>query len=158
MATCNVEVESKTLSWVSFPDDSFPDDKHLAGESPSGILTHAKFGELNVGLFKKTIMPVEQVLKDANIKKDDINESSSSYSQGAKEPSQGINHDEAIVYGANRVVFSLEGTADVVLVHPLIMIELIPCNIAIPSYREISNQKHSAILRAQKEDEGAGPE
>ncbi|KAE9386941.1 hypothetical protein BT96DRAFT_948755 [Gymnopus androsaceus JB14] len=136
---CNLEVELKMLSWVSFPDD-----KCLAGELPSGILTHAKFGELNVGLFKKTMMPVEQVLKDANIKKDDINE--------------GINHDEAIVYGANRVVFSLEGTADVVLVHPLIMIELIPCNIAIPSYREISNQKHSVILRAQKENEGAGPE
>ncbi|KAE9393359.1 hypothetical protein BT96DRAFT_1051732 [Gymnopus androsaceus JB14] len=56
-----------------------------------------------------------------------------------KEPSQGINHDGAIVYGANRVVFSLKGTANVFLVHPLIMIELIPCNIAIPSYREISN-------------------
>ncbi|KAE9392364.1 hypothetical protein BT96DRAFT_979444 [Gymnopus androsaceus JB14] len=102
------------LSWVSFPDD-----KRLAGESPSGILTHAKFGELNVGLFKKAMTPVEHVLEDANIKKDDTDE--------------GINHDEAIVYGANRVVFSLEGTTDVVLVHSLIMIELIPCNIAISS-------------------------
>ncbi|KAE9386951.1 hypothetical protein BT96DRAFT_502068 [Gymnopus androsaceus JB14] len=48
-------------------------------------------------------------------------------------------HDEAIVYGATRVVFPSEGTADVFLVHSLVMIELVPCKIAIPSYREISN-------------------
>ncbi|KAE9406324.1 hypothetical protein BT96DRAFT_987751 [Gymnopus androsaceus JB14] len=77
MAMCNLEVESKTLSWVSFPND-----KCLAGELPPGILTHAKFRELNVGLFKKTMMPVEQVLEDANIKKDDTDKSLSSCSQG----------------------------------------------------------------------------
>ncbi|KAE9388024.1 hypothetical protein BT96DRAFT_947897 [Gymnopus androsaceus JB14] len=114
--SCNVEVESKTSSWVSFPHD-----KRL-------------FGELNVGLFKKTMMHVEQVLKDASIMKDDIDEVNS-FSTSAF---LGY-HDEAIVYGATRVVFSLEGTADVFLVHPLVMIELIPCKIAIPFYREISN-------------------
>ncbi|KAE9392348.1 hypothetical protein BT96DRAFT_1000441 [Gymnopus androsaceus JB14] len=102
-ATCNMEIESKKLSWVSFPDN-----KRLAGEPPSVILTHAKFGELNVGLFKKTMTPVEQVLKDANIKKDDIDE---------------------------------------------------PVDWLLAAVEKLNEQqKHSAILKAQKEDEGAGPE
>ncbi|KAH9918256.1 YJL034Wp-like protein [Amylocystis lapponica] len=37
-------------------------------------LTRAKFEELNMDLFRKTMEPVEQVLKDANLKKQDINE------------------------------------------------------------------------------------
>ncbi|KAJ3859932.1 Hsp70 protein-domain-containing protein [Lentinula novae-zelandiae] len=36
------------------------------------ILTRAKFEELNMDLFRKTMKPVEQVLKDGNVKKDDI--------------------------------------------------------------------------------------
>jgi heat shock protein 5 len=34
----------------------------------------AKFEELNMDLFRKTMKPVEQVLKDANVKKEDIDE------------------------------------------------------------------------------------
>ena len=37
-------------------------------------LTRAKFEELNLDLFKKTLKPVEQVLKDANIKKTEIDD------------------------------------------------------------------------------------
>lgn len=40
----------------------------------SETLTRAKFKELNMDLFRKTMNPVEQVLKDANLKKEDINE------------------------------------------------------------------------------------
>jgi heat shock protein 5 len=37
-------------------------------------LTCVKFEGLNMDLFRKTMKPVEQVLKDANVKKEDINE------------------------------------------------------------------------------------
>ena len=37
-------------------------------------LTRAKFEELNMDLFRKTMKPVEQVLKDAGVKKDDIDD------------------------------------------------------------------------------------
>jgi molecular chaperone DnaK (HSP70) len=37
------------------------------GNDFSETLTHAKFEELNIDLFRKTMKPVEQVLKDAKI-------------------------------------------------------------------------------------------
>ena len=33
-------------------------------------MTRAKFEEINADLFRKTLKPVEQVLKDANLKKE----------------------------------------------------------------------------------------
>lgn len=44
------------------------------GNDFSETLTRAKFEELNMDLFRKTMKPVEQVLKDANLKKEDIDE------------------------------------------------------------------------------------
>jgi heat shock protein 5 len=44
------------------------------GNDFSETLTRAKFEELNMDLFRKTLKPVEQVLKDANVKKEDIND------------------------------------------------------------------------------------
>ena len=44
------------------------------GNDFSETLTRAKFEELNMDLFRKTMKPVEQVLKDANLKREDINE------------------------------------------------------------------------------------
>lgn len=44
------------------------------GNDFSDTLTRAKFEQLNADLFRKTMKPVEQVLKDANVKKDEIDE------------------------------------------------------------------------------------
>ena len=44
------------------------------GNDFSETLTRAKFEELNNDLFKKTLKPVEQVLKDARVKKDEVDE------------------------------------------------------------------------------------
>ncbi|KAH9844249.1 heat shock protein 70 family [Rhodofomes roseus] len=38
------------------------------------LTTRAKFKEINMNLFRKTMNPVERVLKDANLKKEDIDE------------------------------------------------------------------------------------
>ena len=44
------------------------------GNDFSETLTRAKFEELNMDLFKKTLKPVEQVLKDGNLKKSDVHD------------------------------------------------------------------------------------
>lgn len=44
------------------------------GNDFSETLTRAKFEELNMDLFRKTMKPVEQVLKDSNLKKENIDE------------------------------------------------------------------------------------
>jgi len=44
------------------------------GNDFSETLTRAEFEELNMDLFRKTMKPVEQVLKDAGLRKEDIDE------------------------------------------------------------------------------------
>ncbi|CAF1332853.1 unnamed protein product [Rotaria sordida] len=78
------------------------------------ILTRAKFEELNIDLFRSTLIPVENVLEDAKLKKSDIadvllvggstripkiRQILKEFFNG-KEPSRGINPDEAVAYGA----------------------------------------------------------
>ncbi|KAJ7620567.1 heat shock protein 70 family [Mycena polygramma] len=131
------------------------------GNDFSETITRAKFEELNMDLFRKTMKPVEQVLKDANVKKEDIDEvvlvgGSTRIPKvqqllkeyfGGKEPSKGINPDEAVAYGAavqGGILSGAEGTADVVLVDvcPLtlgiettggVFTKLIPRNTVIPT-------------------------
>ena len=80
----------------------------------SETLTRARFEELNIDLFKKTVGTVERALKDAGLSKSDIDEivlvggstripkvqSLISEYFGGKEPAKGINPDEAVAYGA----------------------------------------------------------
>eukprot|EP00554_Chaetoceros_debilis_P005514 CAMPEP_0194076292 /NCGR_PEP_ID=MMETSP0149-20130528/3102_1 /TAXON_ID=122233 /ORGANISM="Chaetoceros debilis, Strain MM31A-1" /LENGTH=665 /DNA_ID=CAMNT_0038756995 /DNA_START=50 /DNA_END=2047 /DNA_ORIENTATION=- len=80
----------------------------------SETLTRAKFEELNNDLFKKTLGPVKRVLNDAQMNIEDVDEivlvggstripkvqSLISELFGGKQPSQGINPDEAVAYGA----------------------------------------------------------
>lgn len=49
------------------------------GNDFSETLTRAKFEELNMDLFRKTMKPVEQVLKDAGVKKEEVDEVSRAY-------------------------------------------------------------------------------
>merc|ERR1712046_346701 len=84
------------------------------GEDFSETLTRARFEELNIDLFKKTLGPVGKVMSDAGLKKNEVDEIVlvggstripkvqnllKDYFNG-KEPSRGINPDEAVAYGA----------------------------------------------------------
>ncbi|KAF9981033.1 ATPase with role in protein import into the ER [Modicella reniformis] len=154
-----VEKAKRTLSSqmsVRIEIDSF-----FEGNDFSETLTRAKFEELNVDLFKNTLKPVEQVLKDANLEKKDIHDIVlvggstripkvisllEDYFNG-KKASKGINPDEAVAYGAavQGGVLSGESAADSVLlldVNPLtlgiettggVMTKLIPRNTGIPT-------------------------
>lgn len=80
----------------------------------SSTISRAKFEELNMDLFKKTLVPVTQVLKDAGVSKNKVDEvilvggstripkiqsMLSEYFNG-KELNKSINPDEAVAYGA----------------------------------------------------------
>ena len=92
----------------------------------SHTVTRAKFEEINSDLFRKTLKPVEQVLKDAKMGKDEVDEVVlvggstriprvqqllSSYF-GGKELNRGINPDEAVAFGAAVQAGILSGDAD----------------------------------------------
>jgi heat shock protein 5 len=95
-------------------------------------LTRAKFEELNMDLFKKTLVPVQKVLDDAKLKKHEIHEIVlvggstripkvqqllKDYFNG-KEPNRGVNPDEAVAYGAavqGGILGKEESTDDIVL-------------------------------------------
>merc|ERR1712072_440360 len=108
------------------------------GEDFSETLTRAKFEELNMDLFKGTLKPVQKVLEDADLTKKEIDEivlvggstripkvqSLVKEFFNGKEPSKGINPDEAVAYGAAVQAGVLSGeqdTGDLVLldVNPL---------------------------------------
>merc|ERR1719440_1442868 len=97
----------------------------------SETLTRARFEEINNDLFKSTLGPVKQVLEDSGLKKSDVDEivlvgGSTRIPKvqqlikdffDGKEPSRGINPDEAVAYGAavQAGILSGEGEKDIVL-------------------------------------------
>merc|ERR1719440_1116764 len=80
----------------------------------SETLTRARFEELNLDLFKKTLGPVTKVMEDADMSKTEVDEivlvgGSTRIPKvqtllkdffDGKEPSRGVNPDEAVAYGA----------------------------------------------------------
>ncbi|KAG5457290.1 MAG: heat shock protein 70 family [Olpidium bornovanus] len=127
----------------------------------SESILRAKFEELNNNLFRKTLKPVEQVLKDAKISKADVHDivlvgGSTRIPKvqqlleeffDGKKASKDINPDEAVAYGAavqGGVLSDEEGVGGIVLldVCPLtlgiettggVMTKLIPRNTVIPT-------------------------
>ena len=86
----------------------------MDGVDFSETLTRARFEELNLDLFKKTLGPVQKVMEDADMAKTEVDEIVlvggstripkvqtllKEYFDG-KEPSKGVNPDEAVAYGA----------------------------------------------------------
>ncbi|KAH9246206.1 chaperone DnaK [Batrachochytrium salamandrivorans] len=84
------------------------------GQDFSETLTRARFEELNIDLFKKTLGPLTKVLEDANLKKSEVDEivlvgGSTRIPKvqellkdffNGKELNRGVNPDEAVAYGA----------------------------------------------------------
>ncbi|OZJ05557.1 78 kDa glucose-regulated protein [Bifiguratus adelaidae] len=136
-------------------------ESFFKGKDFSETLTRAKFEELNNDLFRKTVKPVEQVLKDASVTKNEVHDIVlvggstripkvqqllEDYFNG-KKASKGINPDEAVAYGAavqGGILSGEEGNDKVLLldVNPLtlgiettggVMTKLISRNTVIPT-------------------------
>jgi L1 cell adhesion molecule like protein len=89
-------------------------DSLFEGCDYSTTITRARFEELNMDYFKKTMAPVERVLRDAGMSKGQVHEvvlvgGSTRIPKvqallqeffGGKEPNKSINPDEAVAYGA----------------------------------------------------------
>ncbi|OXA59835.1 endoplasmic reticulum chaperone BiP [Folsomia candida] len=155
------EVEKAKRALSSAHQTRIEIESFFDGEDFSETLTRAKFEELNMDLFRSTMKPVQKVLEDADMKKKDVDEivlvgGSTRIPKiqqlvkeffDGKEPSRGINPDEAVAYGAAVQAGVLSGeqdTGDLVLldVNPLtmgietvggVMTKLIPRNTVIPT-------------------------
>jgi heat shock protein 5 len=114
LAKLRREVEKAKRALSSVHQTKVEIESLIDGEDFSSTLTRAKFEDLNSDLFKKTLKPVSQVLKDAGLKKNEIAEvvlvgGSTRIPKiqslirdffNGKEPNRGINPDEAVAYGA----------------------------------------------------------
>jgi heat shock protein 5 len=138
----------------------------MDGIDLSETLTRAQFEKLNLDLFKKTIEPVDQVMKDSGFEKSQIDEIVlvggstripkvqellREYFPG-KELNQGVNPDEAVAYGAAvqaGILSGEQGGQELLLldVTPLTMgvdvkggslSAIIPRNTVIPTTKESS--------------------
>jgi heat shock protein 5 len=131
------------------------------GEDFSETLSRARFEEINMDLFKKTLDPVDKVLEDSKLKKHEIDEvvlvgGSTRIPKiqqllkahfNGKEPNRGVNPDEAVAYGAAvqaGVISGDQGTEQLLLldITPLsqgietvggVMTVIIPRNSNIPT-------------------------
>jgi heat shock protein 5 len=154
-----VERAKKVLSsqtQVRIEIESFHD-----GQDFSETLSRARFEELNDDLFRKTLTPVDKVLADSKLKKQEIDEIIlvggstripkvqaliKEYFNG-KEPNRGVNPDEAVAYGAavqGGVIGGESGTESLLLLDVAalsqgietvggVMTVLIPRNTNIPT-------------------------
>uniref|UniRef100_A0A914VPZ4 Endoplasmic reticulum chaperone BIP n=1 Tax=Plectus sambesii TaxID=2011161 RepID=A0A914VPZ4_9BILA len=108
------EVEKAKLALSSQHQVRLEIESFFNGEDFSETLTRAKFEELNMDLFRSTMKPVQKVLEDSDLRKDEVQEivlvgGSTRIPKvqqliteffNGKKPSRGINPDEAVAFGA----------------------------------------------------------
>ncbi|KPA85385.1 putative glucose-regulated protein 78 [Leptomonas pyrrhocoris] len=135
------EAAKRQLS--SHPEARVEVDSLVEGHDFSEKITRAKFEELNMAMFKNTLIPVQKVLEDAKLKKSDIDEivlvgGSTRIPKvqqlikdffGGKEPNKGINPDEAVAYGAAVQAAVLMGESEVG--GKVVLVDVIPLSLGI---------------------------
>jgi len=120
-------------------------DSLFAGVDYQATITRAKFEELNSQLFKGTLDPVAQVLKDAKVQKKEVDDIVlvggstripkiqallQEFFQG-KELNKSINPDEAVAYGAAVQAAVLTNTSDPAKTQDLLLLDVVPLSLGI---------------------------
>ena len=136
------ETAKKTLS--SSTTATIEVDSLFEGIDYTSIITRARFEDICSDLFKKTFDPVDKVIRDAKISKNNIHEivlvggstripkiqsQLSDYFNG-KELCKGINPDEAVAYGAAVQAAILGGVKDD-RVNDLLLLDVLPLSLGV---------------------------
>merc|ERR1711879_1109535 len=144
LAKLRREVEKAKRSLSSQHQVKIEIDNFAEGIDFSETLTRARFEELNSDLFRKTLKPVQTVMKDSGLKKSEIDEivlvgGSTRIPKiqklvkdffNGKEPNRGINPDEAVAYGAT-VQAGILSSNDDQNIKDVLLIDVTPLSLGI---------------------------
>ncbi|RPA89908.1 heat shock protein 70 [Choiromyces venosus 120613-1] len=137
------ERAKRTLSSVT--QTTVEIDSLSGGQDFNTSITRARFEDINASLFKSTIAPVEQVLKDSGLAKTAVDEvvlvggstripkiqKMLSDLFNGKKLEKGINPDEAVAYGAAVQAGILSGKATSEETADLLLLDVVPLSLGV---------------------------